>query len=113
MPKVDPDERLKPNRVYTLSFYSQYVDFGEKLFSLLMFFFLVYCAHIALAENWNIVRVPGMRGVELSTFWAESPLHVVAYSLPKDCKVHDKTKRRVLLDVELMHESLAGYPKKK
>ena len=75
---------LECEKTYTLSFYSQYVDF----------------------ERWVIVKVPGMRNTDLRNFWGESPLHVVAYSLPKECKSHDKEKRRLLLDVELIHSSL-------
>ena len=37
VPKVDPEEGLKPGRVYTLSFYSQYIDFGKSLSSLFFF----------------------------------------------------------------------------
>ena len=84
-------ERLEPGNIYTLSFYSQYVDF----------------------ETWTICRVPGMRSLPLSSFWGDSGLHVCAYALPPECgDQHDTSKRRMLLDVELLHSSLPSFPNK-
>jgi hypothetical protein len=59
--------------------------------------------------NFFCLLVPGMRSLSLSSFWGESGVHVVAYALPKSCKEHLISARKVLLDVELSHKSLKSY----
>jgi hypothetical protein len=69
---------LSVGYTYLLSFYSQYVDF----------------------ENWTIQKLPGMNGVSLEKFWGRHPIHIVAYSIPKD-QPHNVQSRRLLMDIEI------------
>jgi hypothetical protein len=73
---------LEMGHVYTLNFFSQYLDM----------------------EAWTIAKLPGMSNTSLTTFWQDSPIHVMLYHSNKN---HKTANRQVLLDIEIGHHDKA------
>ena len=84
-----PAEELKMEvgYTYTLAFYSQYLDL----------------------ERWMIQKLPGLSDINLSTFWKENPLFIVGYRVKKGAGGHSVSQRKLLLDIELVNDSLPRY----
>eukprot|EP01104_Vermistella_antarctica_P013829 TRINITY_DN4255_c0_g1_i1.p1 TRINITY_DN4255_c0_g1~~TRINITY_DN4255_c0_g1_i1.p1 ORF type:complete len:533 (+),score=141.59 TRINITY_DN4255_c0_g1_i1:309-1907(+) len=81
------ETELRVGNTYTLSFYSQYVDF----------------------EDWAVVRCPGFSRVGLERFLGELPLSIVAYSATAGGNDHSNSKRTMMFEVEISHRTCDTY----
>ena len=76
--KIDVDS------IYSFSYQSMYVDL----------------------LNWKVVRIPGMRGIDLHSYWGNLPLVVPLYEL-EDKPYHATKRKNYFFRFEFMHTSFS------
>eukprot|EP00164_Ancoracysta_twista_P001102 GFYU01001444.1.p1 GENE.GFYU01001444.1~~GFYU01001444.1.p1 ORF type:complete len:473 (+),score=122.23 GFYU01001444.1:94-1512(+) len=76
------------NSTYTFAFFNKYLSF----------------------ESWEVVNLPGMRGIDLHTMWKDDGLRLVFYTVAPDETIHNKDTRQLLGEFEVVHNSLPHYP---
>eukprot|EP01006_Ploeotia_vitrea_P009073 TRINITY_DN21366_c0_g1_i1.p2 TRINITY_DN21366_c0_g1~~TRINITY_DN21366_c0_g1_i1.p2 ORF type:complete len:114 (-),score=58.70 TRINITY_DN21366_c0_g1_i1:28-369(-) len=80
-----------PGNTYSMSFHGKNLDFFQ----------------------WKSVNVPGLRDLDLSTFWAQLPVRLVAYELepgPKGLAAdmdsdHTQSRKHYFFNFELQHDN--------
>jgi hypothetical protein len=82
---VSEDFRVGPT--YTFAMWDMYLDF----------------------DRWQATNLPGVKFLELKSYWGEQALRFVIYAAPTGAPIHLTSQRVVLLSFEVVHDSHASF----
>jgi len=81
--EVSVDYKFYPSNLYSVSFFS---------------------ANLNL-EDWSAVNVPGVKDIDLHSFWSKHPLYLIAYEVNEPTKPHTKNNKKYLFKIKIQHQS--------